>query len=184
MPSARHQFLMLFRQIAPNFIGSSMEFYTEITFLNVQKTLLYIETQLLPVFDQCLSYSFTIERASANNEEASGDAFISSLLKMALVQRCANLKITLLLQFKFTQLPVDEISNWLLHKHNASDESGLDKKKWATNKERVLDIFVYERSIAQQLAEHLTKVKLEKFAILLKLELVGSGYSAGIIPIF
>ena len=152
-------FVTLFHQNALNFVGSSFEFYAEISkfglsFRNDQSALSYIETYLLPIFNQCSSYSFIIEGDFNRNRIASGVPFLASLLNMETVQRCTHLKIALQ-NFRFEDLPLNEIYNWLLLKNNASYPNG------GKNNERVLDIYAFrlKREIVQQLVEHLKSVR-------------------------
>ena len=152
-------FVTLFHKNALNFVGSSFEFYAEISkfglsFRSDQSALSYIETNLLPIFNQCSSYSFIIEGDFNRNLLTSGGPFIASLLNMETVQRCTHLKIALQF-FRFEQLPLNEIHNWLLLKNNASYSNG------GKNNERVLDIYAFrlKREIVQQLVEHLKSVR-------------------------
>ena len=83
----------------------------------------YLRNQLLPIFDKPRGLMFEISFES-ESDRTEGKSIISSLLQMPQIERVLSVEIVFH-DDERTDLPVDEISNWLHRNHGDQRERSL-----------------------------------------------------------
>ena len=81
----------------------------------------YLSDRILPICDKPDGYIFIFDLSSEKN---TGRCVLTSLLKMAQIKCCSNVRIRIFTADE-TELPVREISNWLHRKCDGQRERSL-----------------------------------------------------------
>ena len=108
------------------FIGG-VDQYAQYEFSNHSQLLHHIGNELLPICDYCREYEFSVAFWSDNSARAARK-IISSLLQMDPIKRSSNITFTLFHVYQETELPIDEIENWLIYSSQGK-EANLQKQK-------------------------------------------------------
>ena len=119
-------------------------------FSDQSQLLEYLHNRLLPILNPSSDYKFYINFCADENSVTN---LIESLLQMAEIKSCSNIKIRIgMCCEEQKQLPVEEISNWLERSTDGIENTVQSQK------ERVLKIGIQGIQNAREIVDHLKMV--------------------------
>ena len=135
----------LLQQFSPKLIGSKLEFRACIdkddsgSFSDHFELLDHIENALFPHCNLCHTYNFEVEFRF--DSAGAAESVISSLLQMAPIRRCFNVKMLFYFVHSPTRLPMEGIVNWLTDNPNGNDSG--KKKVLRIDASRIINAWAF-----------------------------------------
>lgn len=91
--------------------------------------LFYVDSQLLPLFGPCRSYTHYLSFRFGIFPKNVSMNYISSLLLLEPISRCAHVSLDLFTTYRQKTLPIEAISNWLNRDFNEINFNGQEQRE-------------------------------------------------------